>query len=246
MGAEQFCTRGVCRACDAMDTPPQPPVDSRQWTLRAAIGGVITAILVVAFGVAVPLQVTTLKPTKAEATVVPQIRVHRPPEYGVASWYGYREAGKLTASGAVFHPDELTAAHRWLPLGTKVRVTRLDTHRSVVVTINDRGPYVGGRVIDLSPAAAHDLAMMQKGLIRVRIDVLTEPPPLKLLVKRPVKKHLKRHPEDVAAAPHAPAPARDKAAAERPHKTPARSELVDAKSPTATVATPADAAKAAR
>lgn len=228
-----------------MDTPPQPPADSRQWTLRAAIGGFITAILVVAFGVAVPLQVATLKPKKAEATVVPEIRVHRPPEYGVASWYGYREAGKLTASGAVFHPDELTAAHRWLPLGTKVKVTRLDTQRTVVVTINDRGPYVGGRVIDLSPAAAHDLSMIQKGLIRVRIDVLTEPPPLKLLVKRPAKKHPKRPSENVAAAPHASAPGKDTKAASA-HGKPAASELVDAKSPPATAATPADAVKPAR
>lgn len=227
-----------------MDTPPPSPADSRQWTLRAAIGGVVTAVLVVAAGVAVPLHVTTLKPKKAEATIVPQIRVHRPPEYGVASWYGYKEAGKLTASGAVFHPDELTAAHRWLPLGTKVKVTRLDTQRSVVVTINDRGPYIGGRVIDLSPAAAHQLAMIQKGLIRVRIDVLTEPPPLKLMVKRPVKKKPTQARENVAAAPHAPAPRKDKKAkkAEAPAKqTPAPAELVDAK-PQRTAMTPDPAA----
>lgn len=213
-----------------MDTPPPPPApspaDSRQWTLRAATGAVVAAVLVVAVGVTVPLQVVTLKPKKAEATIVPEIRVHRPPEYGVASWYGNREDGKLTASGAVFHPDELTAAHRWLPLGTKVKVTRLDTHRSVVVTINDRGPYVGGRVIDLSPAAAHDLAMMQKGLIRVRIDVLTEPPPLKLMVKRSAKK---KPAETIAEAPDRRAT--NKAVDPPPRHKPAPSELVEAKSP---------------
>ncbi len=213
-----------------MDTPsptpssPQTP-SARQWTVRAACGAVVAALLVVAVGVTVPLQV--ISPKKAEATIVPQIQVHRPPEYGVASWYGYGDAGKLTASGAEFHPDELTAAHRWLPLGTKVKVTRLDTQRSVVVTINDRGPYIGGRVIDLSPAAAHDLAMLRRGLIRVRIDVLTEPPPLKLMVKRPAKKARKPHAEDVAAAHKPPA----KTAVDPPAKTPPQSELVDANSP---------------
>ena len=211
-----------------MDTQPSSP--SQQWTLRAGLGAVVTAALVVALGVMVPLQGISLKAKKAEATIVPQIRVHRPPEYGVASWYGYGDAGKLTASGAEFHPDELTAAHRWLPLGTKVRVTRLDTRKSVVVTINDRGPYIGGRVIDLSPAAAHDLAMLRRGLIRVRIDVLTEPPPLKLMVKRPGKKAPKAKPpaEDVAAASHKPPTNRT---VDPPGKTPSQSELVDAKSP---------------
>jgi rare lipoprotein A len=99
----------------------------------------------------------------------------RPPEYGIASWYGDHEAGLRTASGEVFRPDRLTAAHRWLPLGTKVKVTRVGTKRSTIVTINDRGPYIGGRLIDLSPAAARQLAMVDKGLARVRVDIIEVP-----------------------------------------------------------------------
>lgn len=171
-----------------MDHNPAPTPPSSSST-RGIIGAVVAALLVVAIGVMVPLQVTSLKKEKAEATVVPpEVHVRRPPQYGVASWYGDREAGKLTASGAVFRPNQLTAAHRWLPLGTKVRVTRLGTKRSTVVTINDRGPYIGGRVIDLSPAAAEKLAMVDKGLARVRIDVITEPSPAEQMVKRAIRK----------------------------------------------------------
>ena len=78
----------------------------------------------------------------------------RSPTIGRASYYGPGFAGRKTASGAVFRPEELTAAHRSLPLGTQVRVTNLNNGQSVLVTINDRGPYIRGRHIDLSVAAA--------------------------------------------------------------------------------------------
>jgi rare lipoprotein A len=93
-------------------------------------------------------------------------------QIGIASWYGRWHAGKKTASGVPFDPRRLTAAHRSLPLGTKVRVSRLEGDRSVIVTINDRGPYVGNRVIDLSAAAAEHLGMRQKGISTVIIEVL--------------------------------------------------------------------------
>ena len=93
---------------------------------------------------------------------------------GVASWYGAREAGRKTASGAVFDPDRLTAAHRSLPFGTCVRVTRYDNRRSVIVLVNDRGPYKNGRLIDLSEAAASVLDMKRAGLARVELEVVHE------------------------------------------------------------------------
>jgi rare lipoprotein A len=91
---------------------------------------------------------------------------------GMASWYGPGFHGNRSASGEVYNQNALTAAHRSLPFGTKVQVTNLDNGRSVVVRINDRGPYVRGRVIDLSAAAARMLGVMQTGVAPVQIDVL--------------------------------------------------------------------------
>ncbi len=99
----------------------------------------------------------------------------RPPtrvEEGLASWYGLEEAGRATASGEPMAPEKLTAAHKSLAFGSLVRVTELDTGKRVDVIINDRGPFVGGRIIDLSFAAARDLGMVDKGVARVRIEVL--------------------------------------------------------------------------
>jgi rare lipoprotein A len=96
-------------------------------------------------------------------------------EIGHASWYGPRFHGKKTASGDVFDQTELTAAHRNLPLGSKVRVTNLENERSVEVKINDRGPFIAGRIIDLSHAAARALGMVEDGLARVRLELLSLP-----------------------------------------------------------------------
>ncbi len=90
-------------------------------------------------------------------------------EIGKASWYGDKEWGRRTASGERFDPYLLTAAHRTLPLGTQLEVINLKNMRSVVVTINDRGPFKKGRVIDLSPAAAQELYMLEKGVQKVCI-----------------------------------------------------------------------------
>ncbi|MHC5674803.1 septal ring lytic transglycosylase RlpA family protein [Nostoc sp.] len=91
---------------------------------------------------------------------------------GIASYYGYDGCGNSTASGQRFNPEGMTAAHRSLPFGTKVRVTNTHNGRSVVVLINDRGPYVRGRVIDLSAGAARILGMMGSGVALVHIEVL--------------------------------------------------------------------------
>jgi len=93
-------------------------------------------------------------------------------EYGLASWYGSHHAGRPTASGEIFSLHLLTAAHRGLPLGTRVRVTNLKNGRALVVRVNDRGPYIAGRIIDLSLRAARDLAMLHDGVVPVRIEIL--------------------------------------------------------------------------
>ncbi len=96
-------------------------------------------------------------------------------ERGMASWYGPGFAGRLTANGEIFDPSQLTAAHKTLPFNTLVRVVNEDNGRSVVVRINDRGPFKPGRVIDLSRAGAEAVGMVGSGVARVRLEVLTLP-----------------------------------------------------------------------
>jgi rare lipoprotein A len=91
---------------------------------------------------------------------------------GLASWYGPGFHGRRSASGEVFNQHAMTAAHRTLPFGTRVRVTNINSGASVVVRINDRGPFGGGRVLDLSAGAAQAIGMIQTGVANVRIDVL--------------------------------------------------------------------------
>lgn len=92
---------------------------------------------------------------------------------GVASWYGPGFDGKRTASGERYNMHGMTAAHRNLPFGTQVRVINEANGRSVVVTINDRGPFVGNRIIDLSRGAAQEIGMINAGVQRVRLEILS-------------------------------------------------------------------------
>jgi rare lipoprotein A len=94
---------------------------------------------------------------------------------GIASWYGPGFHGKATASGAIYDQHDLTAAHQTLPLGTRVRVTNLENGSSTEVTINDRGPFAKGRIIDLSYTAAQAINMIGPGTALVRVDVLDSP-----------------------------------------------------------------------
>ncbi len=96
-------------------------------------------------------------------------------EAGIASYYHDRFHGRTTASGERFDQTALTAAHRTLPFGTTVRVTRTDTGKSVKVRINDRGPFRAGRVIDLSRTAASRLDMLDRGLVPVKVEVMRLP-----------------------------------------------------------------------
>ncbi len=93
-------------------------------------------------------------------------------QVGIASWYGPGFHGSRTASGEIYNMYKLTAAHKTLPLGTYVKVINLENGRSVVVKINDRGPFVKGRIIDLSYAAAKKLGMLKKGTALVKIVAL--------------------------------------------------------------------------
>ena len=95
-------------------------------------------------------------------------------ERGVASWYGPGFHGRTTANGETYDMNEMTAAHKSLPFDTRVRVVDLDTGKSVIVRINDRGPFVAGRIIDLSYAAAQALGMEKRGTARVELQILSE------------------------------------------------------------------------
>lgn len=124
---------------------------------------------------------------ETEAAPRPAARVFSPPvfeavapgnaeprsvEEGLASWYGPGFHGNLTANGEVFDEAAMSAAHRTLPLASLARVTRLDTGESVLVRINDRGPFIEDRIIDLSRAAAQALDFIDDGVARVRVEAL--------------------------------------------------------------------------
>jgi rare lipoprotein A len=98
------------------------------------------------------------------------------PETGLASWYGHPYHGRAAANGEIYDMEKLTAAHRTLPFGTWVRVTNLSNSKTVDVRIIDRGPFVDGRIVDLSHAAARAVDLIAAGVGEVRIDVLSVPP----------------------------------------------------------------------
>jgi len=133
----------------------------RIWTFA---GAVLATLLVVA-GAQAASPATHLNP---------QIIVshHHWYQLGVASWYGKFFEGRTTASGEPFDPHQLTAAHRTLPLGSVLRVTNLRNHKSVIVTVNDRGPVPEDRVIDLSRAAADVLDFRDNGLAPVKVELI--------------------------------------------------------------------------
>lgn len=91
---------------------------------------------------------------------------------GAASWYGPGFHGRLTANGEIYEQDGISAAHRSLPFDTLLLVTRVDTGDSVVVRVNDRGPYVGDRILDLSKGAARELGILDVGVATVKLEIL--------------------------------------------------------------------------
>jgi rare lipoprotein A len=98
-------------------------------------------------------------------------------ETGLASWYGHPYHGRPAADGEIYDMESLTAAHRTLPFGTRVRVTNLANQRTVDVRIIDRGPFIDGRIIDLSHAAAEAIDLVGPGVAQIRLDILSAPEP---------------------------------------------------------------------
>lgn len=124
------------------------------------------------------LLTAVLQACSPESSYQPKVQKEKEPAFeqtGKASWYGPGFHGEQTASGEIFDQNERTAAHRSLPLGTDVEVTNVKTGKSVELEINDRGPYVKDRVIDLSRAAAKDLGIKEKGLATVKIEADSVP-----------------------------------------------------------------------
>jgi rare lipoprotein A (peptidoglycan hydrolase) len=142
----------------------------------------------IAHGLAIVLSVVSLgaaqRPINSESGIRPNVPKRlvlesrrktersKPYQVGTASWYGSYFHGRPTASGEPYNMYDLTAAHRKLPLGTWVRVTNLRNGRAVIVRINDRGPYVAPRIIDVSYSVARILEFKAQGLQRVRLDVV--------------------------------------------------------------------------
>ncbi len=151
-------------------SPKTTPATQR---LRFRIPG--NAFRLILFTLFSPLLACSLPPAKVSLPTAPAAG-SRASQTGIASWYGPGFHGRPTASGAIYDQHELTAAHQTLPLGTKVMVTNLDNGKTIEVTINDRGPFAKGRIIDLSFAAARTLGMIGPGTIPVRIEVIDSGP----------------------------------------------------------------------
>jgi rare lipoprotein A len=115
------------------------------------------------------------KQSKANAPKAPATKKVKPYQVGEASWYGRQFHGKETASGESYDMFRFTAAHPSLPLGTWVRVTNLRNHKGVIVRVNDRGPVVPGRIMDLSYGAAQVLGFRGNGVAKVRLDIVQLP-----------------------------------------------------------------------
>uniref|UniRef100_A0A0C1NAJ9 Probable endolytic peptidoglycan transglycosylase RlpA n=1 Tax=Tolypothrix bouteillei VB521301 TaxID=1479485 RepID=A0A0C1NAJ9_9CYAN len=153
------------------DTTNDPAKDALQATnrMRRLLGNAAPLNEIANLPVQSPLQIPKISLPKLPTQIASRVRGTL---QGMASWYGYDGSGNRTATGERYNPEGLTAAHRSLPFGTRVRVTNTRNGRSVVVRINDRGPFIRGRVIDLSAGAARILGVMSTGIAPVRIEVL--------------------------------------------------------------------------
>lgn len=105
---------------------------------------------------------------------------------GAASWYGSKYHGRRTSSGERYNKNEMTAAHKTLPFGTKVKVTNLANNKSVIVRINDRGPFVGHRIIDVSEAAARKIRLRNEGVGKVKVEVVEPGSEIALIEELPL------------------------------------------------------------
>ena len=137
--------------------------------------GLTIAFLIACLGAAQGPNISEASAAPASSIPKPEVRKQvktKPYQVGTASWYGQIFDGKPTASGEPYDMYDMTAAHLKLPMGSYVRVTNLRNGRAVIVRVNDRGPIVPGRIIDLSYGAAQALEFKQRGLQRVRLDLV--------------------------------------------------------------------------
>jgi rare lipoprotein A len=151
-----------------------------QWGVTLALVGLTIPGPVQADELAAGDRIASL--TETVATLDETVRIAPPSEkaetvfemigQGEASYYGNELAGNRTASGERFNPNGLTAAHRTLPLGTRLRVTNVANGRSVIVRVNDRGPFVRSRLIDVSLGAAREIQMLRSGKAQVRLEIV--------------------------------------------------------------------------
>ena len=147
----------------------------------------VAASCCILFGLAVTLSACTASPSYPSPRTEPpppNRAVNLPPsrvstegayQIGLASYYAHKFHGRQTANGEIFDMYGLSAAHRELPLGTVIRVTHLGNGRSLELRVNDRGPFIPGRILDLSLGAAQRLQMVDEGVAEVRIDIIKEP-----------------------------------------------------------------------
>jgi rare lipoprotein A len=142
-------------------------------TRRAVLGFASAACCVFSAGCAKKKRVIARAPARIRSAPNEPIAAF---ETGLASWYGNPYHGRAAANGEIYDMDRLTAAHRTLPFGTMVRVTRTGTGQSVEVRITDRGPFVDGRIIDLSRAAARAIDLIGPGVAEVRVEPVSIPP----------------------------------------------------------------------
>ena len=144
---------------------------------RRIAHGLAITFLIVGLGAAQGPNISEAKPApsssfQARSVVRQQVGKIKPYQVGTASWYGENFQGKPTASGEPYEMYDMTAAHLTLPIGSYVKVTNLHNGKAVVVRVNDRGPVVPGRIIDLSYGAAQALQFRHRGLQRVRLDLV--------------------------------------------------------------------------
>ncbi|MCC6590991.1 MAG: septal ring lytic transglycosylase RlpA family protein [Bryobacterales bacterium] len=178
---------------------PRKPMGLGENRKRAA--AIAKAAALIALGAA--LAATGCGGRRPAKAVTPKIGTQ---QKGIASWYGYPYHGRRTASGEVYDMEQMTAAHRNWVFGTWVRVQNLDNGEETVVRITDRGPFVRGRIIDLSRAAARDVEMINAGIAKVRLTVI--PPPANPPQPPPVPAATttsRRQPKQAKPQPPAPA-----------------------------------------
>jgi rare lipoprotein A len=197
---QTFCSRFVLSSpaqIRRLDPVHRLTLASQQMS-RTTLATVVLVLCVFAAGCA-KKKVRTAKPPRIGSS-----------ETGIASWYGHPYHGRRAANGEVYDMEKMTAAHRTLPFDTWVRVENLDNNKQCEVRIQDRGPFIDGRIIDLSRAAARSIDMIGPGIVKVKVTIIPPPPYDVILASRTPY----RAPQPVREVSPAPVPAADIPASE--------------------------------